>query len=80
MNNIDSYHKIESVNISDKTTSFSSVALTGSNYTDVEHGLYFSDWKEENGETGVSQQCESLRNSYNSPNRCDNQVKINLIP
>ena len=61
INNIDNYHKIESVNISAKTASFSSVALTGSNYTDVEHGLYFSDWREENSETGVSQQYEFSR-------------------
>ena len=61
MNNIDNYHKIESVNISAKTASFSSVALTGSNYIDMEHGLYFSDWREENSKTGVSQQYKSSR-------------------
>lgn len=76
MNNIDNYHKIESVNISAKTASISSVALTGSNYTDVEHGLYCSDWREENSETGVSQQCESSRIHTTLPIDVTTELKL----
>ena len=58
---IDYYRQIKSVQESTSTIILSEEVPPLTNYSDVEYGLYFSDWNELNGQSGVSTQCQTSR-------------------